>query len=30
MVTTPGYRELVEAFESDRSGGDPTLMAATP
>jgi ABC-type multidrug transport system fused ATPase/permease subunit len=35
MATTPGYRELVEAFESDRAqashpGGDPTLLGATP
>jgi ATP-binding cassette subfamily B protein len=35
MATTPGYRQLVEAFESDRvqsshPGGDPTLMGATP
>jgi ABC-type multidrug transport system fused ATPase/permease subunit len=30
MATTPGYRELVEAFESDRAGGDPTMLGTTP
>ena len=40
MVTTPGYRQLVEAFEadraqsdraqSDRAGGDSTMVVAAP
>jgi ABC-type multidrug transport system fused ATPase/permease subunit len=30
MATTPGYRELVEAFEADRAGGDAALTGVAP
>jgi ABC-type multidrug transport system fused ATPase/permease subunit len=29
MESTPGYRRLVEAFESDRAGGESSTMGIT-